>query len=269
MIYFYEEGNSECNEMEKGVFTDPSVRRFIVENFKAIKVNKTDPACAEMITKAKLQFFPAILFFDEQGSLSFKVLGSCPPEDLVSSAKRGLGREPLFNWYQKEYEAGNRDKLFLYQMCYSLRDARKLTPDLVKECLVQYSYEELRDPLLLDFVYEFAVVNNVSTISVKDPAFQLMKKERPLFSDHLPLDQIEARMVFILLDHQNTAAKNNDLAEFTTAYTALNEFRDKPQYEFKELDGRTTSVLTVNQDEEEPEKAFKKAIKLLEKQQAE
>jgi thioredoxin-related protein len=267
MIYFFEEGNSGCDEMESKVFTDASVQRFLTENFVSIRINKSEPVSAEMIAKAKIQFFPAILFFDEQGVLTFKVLGFCSAEELVSSAKRGLGREPLLNWYKKEYEAGTREKLFLYQMCYAMRDAGELTPALVKECLPQYTYDELRDPLLVDFIFEFSEVDKVTTFSSKDLAFLLMQKERPLFSDHLPLDQVEARMVYILQQDMEVALMANNIAEFSKAYVAMNEFRDKPTYEFKKMDGRTTLILTVDQDEEDPEKAFKKAIKILEKQQ--
>jgi hypothetical protein len=265
MIYFFEEGNRDCVEMEAKVFTDPSVMRFISENFESIRMNKTDPSCAEMIEKAKLQFFPSILFFDEFGKLSFKVLGSCPPEDMISSAKRGLGREPLFNWYKKEYEAGNRDKLFLYHMCYSLRDANEISAKHVTECLTQYSYEELRDPLLLDFIYEFAVVANIPSFTINDPAFRLMLKERPLFTEHIPIDQVEARMVYIIQYQISESLKAKNLQNFTTAYNALREFRDKLNYEYREMDGRVSMSLSVDPEEEEPEKAFKKALKALEK----
>ena len=265
MIYFFEDKNSGCDEMESKVFTDASVQRFLSENFESIRVKNTDPSCAELIKQAKIQFFPAVLFFDEFGNMTFKVIGACPPDDMVSSAKRGLGKQPLFNWYKKEYEAGNRDKVFLLQMCYSLNDANELLAGQVSECLSKYSYEELRDELLVDFIYDFAIVNDTPTFGVKDLAFQLMKRERPLFSDHLPLDQVEARMVYIIKHDMNESLVTRDEPFFEINYEAMNEFRDKLNYELKLKNSTQPIVLTVDPNEGEPSKVYKKRLKALEK----
>ncbi|SKB86468.1 thioredoxin family protein [Daejeonella lutea] len=102
------------NNFLSGLQDEQVVKKFN-ENFVNFKIDRSDSASKEIITKYKLQGFPVFVFVDSKGGLLYQRVGNLPPPMfsamLDEAMERSKGKSLVE--YDRQYASGNDSVAFL------------------------------------------------------------------------------------------------------------------------------------------------------------
>jgi thioredoxin-related protein len=243
-LYFHFDGCGACVQMERTAFVDKDVADFYNENFICIEVNTRNGQGIETNKIYNVELHPTFLYLDETGNILHKIVGVFSPNEFVLQAQYALIPKKSLAAFKEEYEQGRREADFLFEYCYKLRDAYELDSLLVNEYLNTQSFEDLGQERNIKFIYEFAVHNFNITIPFESIAFQFLLANKDMFTNYFEPDQVETRIVWILNYSVDQGIENQDEALFNKAIEFLSDFDTGQMFVFKEMDGRTTGVIT-------------------------
>lgn len=125
MLYFHQDGCPYCARLIAENFSDPELKRFIVENFDGISLNMwgdrevvsvggrgfTEKTFA---TALKVQYTPTLVFLDEKGKVVLRLNGYYPPQDFRAAldyVSQKLENRLSFSQYRLEQLASAEGKL--------------------------------------------------------------------------------------------------------------------------------------------------------------
>ncbi len=243
-LYFHTDGCGGCVKMEQTAFVDKNVVDFYNENFICLEVNTRQEKGIEINKIYNVKMHPTFLYLDENANILHKIVGVYSPNDFLSQAKNALSPEKALTAFKKQYREGKRDANFLFEYCYKLRDAKELDSQRINEYLNTQSYKELKQVKNLKFIYEFVLHNFKVTVPFDSKVFQFLLKERALFDSHFDADQVDTRIVWVLNSTVQEAAYNKDKVLFDKVINVLKDFDNGKMYVFKEMDGRTTGMIS-------------------------
>jgi tetratricopeptide (TPR) repeat protein len=141
---------------------------------------------------------------------------------------------------------GKRDTDFLFKYCYKLRDAYKLNPLYINEYLNTQPINELSREKNIKFLYEFAIHAFKINTPFNSSVFNYILNNRDKFYQYFDKDQVDTRIVWIIYASINEAIEKQDEVLFNQCIEALKPFDTGQTYRFKEIDGRTTGIITSN-----------------------
>jgi thioredoxin-related protein len=78
----------------------------------------------ELAKKYNVQNYPTYLFFNPNGELVHRGLGSMPAEDFIALCTNTLNPEKQYITLQKKYVSGERDTAFLRNFVLNANDAQ-------------------------------------------------------------------------------------------------------------------------------------------------
>ncbi|MCB0507317.1 MAG: thioredoxin family protein [Bacteroidetes bacterium] len=162
-----------CKWMSKEVFPQATVGDAINPNYVCAKF---DMEKGEGITLAKefnVKSYPTYLFFNPNGELVHRSLGSMPAKDFIELCNNSLKPEMQFIVLKKKYESRNRDTAFLRQYIAAANLAQdKTAQDALKEFLAIVDYELSPANALL--VYN-------TTNYIQDTGYTIIQENKPYF----------------------------------------------------------------------------------------
>lgn len=124
-----------CKQMSKNVFPQETVGTFYNKNFINIKVQldttaadneevKSWYATGDMLEdKYNVRAYPTYLFFDPNGQIVHRAVGSSEADKFIGKGKDAMVPEKQYYTLKRQYEAGNHEEAFLYKMAESASDA--------------------------------------------------------------------------------------------------------------------------------------------------
>jgi thioredoxin-related protein len=127
-----------CKFMSSSVFPLESVGSVVNAHFIAVEVqlDSTNQDNAEVKTwyadahaiagKYRVEAYPTYLFFDPDGNLVHRNLGSSPPEVFITMVTDALDPDKQYYRMLAKYQAGERDSGFLRRFAYAALDAYDL-----------------------------------------------------------------------------------------------------------------------------------------------
>ncbi|MBE7173208.1 MAG: thioredoxin fold domain-containing protein [Williamsia sp.] len=168
-----------CKAMAANIFPMEEVGNFFNKNFINVKVQldttkadndevKSWYADAGSIMKDyKVNVFPTYLFFDPNGKLVHRAIGSSPADVFIAKGNDALNPEKQYYTLLDKYKAGEKSPEFLRKMAVAALDMydRENSSKIGKEYLA--TQKDLFTKENLDFVDKF-------TSSSKDPGFALI-----------------------------------------------------------------------------------------------
>ena len=230
--------------MEKTAFVDRKVADFYNSNFVCLEVNTRKGEGIETNKIYNVQLHPTYLFLDENGKELHKIVGVFSPDEFVLQAQNALNLTKSLTYFKQQYKEGKRDANFLFDYCYRLRDAYELDSLVINEYLNTQSIDDLGKEKNIKFIYEFAVHAFKITTPFNSIAFNYMLNNRDKFYQYFDKDQVDTRIVWIVNASTYEAIEKQNEILFSKSIEVLKPFDTGLTYTFKEMDGRTTGMIT-------------------------
>ncbi len=244
LLYFHFDGCGACVKMEKTAFVDRKVADFYNSNFVCLEVNTRKGEGIETNKIYNVQLHPTYLFLDENGKELHKIVGVFSPDEFVLQAQNALNLTKSLTYFKQQYKEGKRDANFLFDYCYRLRDAYELDSLVINEYLNTQSIDDLGKEKNIKFIYEFAVHAFKITTPFNSIAFNYMLNNRDKFYQYFDKDQVDTRIVWIVNASTYEAIEKQNEILFSKSIEVLKPFDTGLTYTFKEMDGRTTGMIT-------------------------
>lgn len=244
LLYFHFDGCGACVKMEKTAFVDRKVADFYNSNFVCLEVNTRKGEGIETNKIYNVQLHPTYLFLDENGKELHRIVGVFSPDEFVLQAQNALNLTKSLTYFKQQYKDGKRDANFLVNYCYRLRDAYELDSLVINEYLNTQSIDDLGKEQNIKFIYEFAVHAFKITTPFNSIAFNFMLNNRDKFYQYFDKDQVDTRIVWIVNASIYEAIEKQNEILFSKSIEVLKPFDTGQTYTFKEMDGRTTGMIT-------------------------
>ena len=177
-----------CRYMSANIFPKEEVGQFFNPRFLNVKmqldtskndndeVKKLYNDAHEIMTKYKVNVFPTYLFFDPNGKLVHRAVGSSEAEKFIAKGMDAIDPEKQYYVLLEKYKAGKKDPEFLRNLAYVCRDAydREYTDIVSKEYLK--TQHDLWTEENVKFIDNF-------TRSSKDAGFALIHQNPAKFDE--------------------------------------------------------------------------------------
>lgn len=196
-----------CKWMSKEVFPMPSVGDAVNPYYVAAKIDMEKGEGVELAKKYNVRNYPTYLFFDANGELVHRSLGSMPAEDFIKLCTNTLQPQNQFVTLKKKYESGNRDTAFLRLFAEKATDAQdSLAQPALKTFLAAVNYELTPENINLIFY---------STTTIHDTGYAIMQANKEKFFSVLGKDQIKnTEEEFVWNEAKKAGKKGTDKAAF-------------------------------------------------------
>jgi len=102
-----------CKELEKQVFTEPSVAEYFNTKFINMKLDIEKGEGIDLRKRFGVQPIPTLLFINSDGRVEHKFIGSSSPADFMKRAREVFTNENRYGVLERKYEAGERAPEFM------------------------------------------------------------------------------------------------------------------------------------------------------------
>lgn len=259
-LYFHYDGCGACKTMEKTAFVDKKVIDFYNSHLICFEVNTLKGEGIETNKIYQVKLHPTYLFLDAKGNITHKIVGTFSPEEFLKQGQDALVSTKTLAYFKQQYDQGKRNPDFLIEYCYKLRNAWELDSLKINEYLKTQTVNDFRKEQNIKFIYEFAIYQGIICTPFESPAYNFISLNKELFTPYFDLEQVNTRLMFIILDTVYKSIERKDKNTFDKAIAALKKYDVGEEYNFKEMDGRTTMWATSKSLVLSAEMAFYKKI---------
>lgn len=104
-----------CKMLDKQVYPDPKVGKFMNKNFINVKVDAEKGEGIKLAEKFKIDSYPTLIFLNSEGEEMHRYSGFNESDEFIVEAQNALNKVdmPTFATLEKEYQNGKRDEAFL------------------------------------------------------------------------------------------------------------------------------------------------------------
>jgi thioredoxin-related protein len=175
-----------CKWMAKEVFPKPEVGAAINPYYISAKIDMEKGEGLELAKKYNVRNYPTYLFFNPNGELVHRGLGSMPAEDFIALCTNTLNPEKQYITLQKKYLSGERDTAFLRNFVLNANDTQdSLLKPALSEFLSRVQYE--LTPANADLIA-------YTTNSLQDTGFIIIQSNKDKFIELLGKDFVDYQM---------------------------------------------------------------------------
>ncbi len=164
-----------CKWMAKEVFPLKEVGEAINPYFVNAKIDMEKGEGIELAKKYNVRSYPTYLFFDSNGNLVHRGLGSMPAEDFIKLCKSALDPNQQYITLREKYLSGNKDTAFLRQFSMVAADAQD---SLYKSAMMEY-LDAVNYTLSNENI--FYIINLTSNLN--DESFKIIQKNKIVFEN--------------------------------------------------------------------------------------
>jgi thioredoxin-related protein len=137
-----------CKQMSKNIFPQAEVGKFYNDHYINVKVqlDSTDADNEEvrswyadgkkLATQYEVHAYPTYLFFDPNGQIVHRAVGSSPAEKFIAKGEDALEPQKQYYTLKKQYAKGGNNEAFLYKMATTAQDAYDM--DFAKRVTDEY-----------------------------------------------------------------------------------------------------------------------------------
>lgn len=188
-----------CKWMAKEVFPKPEVGAAMNPYYVAAKIDMEKGEGIDLAKKYNVRNYPTYLFFDPNGELVHRSLGSMPAKDFIELCQNTLQPENQFITLKKKYLSGIRDSAFLRNFAEKANDAQ----------------DSLAQPALVEFLtaahYELSPANihliGYMTNSIHDSGYSIILANKEKFMKVIGKHEIENQLEELVWNEAKKAGK--------------------------------------------------------------
>jgi len=190
-----------CKWMDKEIFPQKDAGVFFNEHFVNYQVNIERGDGVDFAREHRIAAFPTLLYFNAEGEMSHKVIGSFDVNELIDVANAALDTNRQFFRLQERYENGDRTPDLLYLYAHALRMAMGNYKPVAAAYLETQAKEELLNKKNFEFIETFMDnYNNEFYSCVVDNQTELKEKYGPMRIQNY-LDKPFYNEIFKVLDY--------------------------------------------------------------------
>lgn len=237
MLYFNFDGCSACEEMKINVFTNQIVRDYYNSEFVCFSINILKGEGVDLRKYYDIQICPTFLFLTQNGERIHKIVGEYDKDDFINEGKKAKDNVHTLSVYKKKHKEGENGIDFLREYCYTLNNAMELDSFYINKYISAISEKDLKKPENVKFIYQFALHNNEPAMPFSSREFTFMLNNRKLFSTFFDRDQVDVRLIFIILAEVENATKSKDIRKAESAINILKLLDKGKIYTYRRMDG--------------------------------
>ncbi|HMV14715.1 MAG TPA: thioredoxin family protein [Chitinophagales bacterium] len=196
-----------CKWMAKEVFPKPEVGEALNPNYVNAKIDMEKGEGIELAKKYNVRSYPTYLFFDANGELVHRSLGSMPAADFITLCNNTLDPEMQFITLKKKYESGVRDTAFLRNFVENANNAQdESAQPALKDYLQQSNYNLSPDNIRLI---------SLLTNSIHDTGYAILQDNKTLFYETLGIKNVDNQIEeLVWIEAKKASKKGTDKEAF-------------------------------------------------------
>lgn len=196
-----------CKWMAKEVFPKPEVGEALNPNYVNAKIDMEKGEGIELAKKYNVRSYPTYLFFDANGELVHRSLGSMPAADFITLCNNTLDPEMQFITLKKKYESGVRDTAFLRNFVENANNAQdESAQPALKDYLQQTNYNLSPDNIRLI---------SLLTNSIHDTGYAILQDNKTLFYETLGIKNVDNQIEeLVWIEAKKASKKGTDKEAF-------------------------------------------------------
>jgi thioredoxin-related protein len=167
-----------CKWMAKNVFPTEEAGKFYNKYFIIYKIDVEKGEGVDFAKNYKVNVFPSYLFFNSDGELVHRTVGSKPVDEFIEDGKNAINTEKQLSAMNKKYNEGERGKQFLYDYAYTLSNAYE---DPIKIAEVTTAYLDTQKDEDLTSERNWDVINKLLQ-DINSHAFKYLEENKDKFS---------------------------------------------------------------------------------------
>lgn len=196
-----------CKWMAKEVFPKPEVGAALNPNYVNAKIDMEKGEGIELAKKYNVRSYPTYLFFDANGELVHRSLGSMPAADFITLCNNTLHPDMQFITLKKKYESGVRDTAFLRNFVENANNAQdESAQPALKDYLQQTNYNLSPDNIRLI---------SLLTNSIHDTGYAILQDNKTLFYETLGIKNVDNQIEeLVWIEAKKASKKGTDKEAF-------------------------------------------------------
>ncbi len=196
-----------CKWMAKEVFPKPEVGAAINPNYISAKIDMEKGEGLELAKQFNVRSYPTYLFFNPNGELVHRSLGSMPAADFIELCNNSLKPEMQFITLKNKYENGERDTAFLRNYVYASNNAQ----DSSTQQALTYFLNAVQQELSPENIFMISAVTN----SIYDSSYAIIQANKNKFIDVLGKKAVEIQQEeLVWYEAKKAGKKGTDKAAF-------------------------------------------------------
>lgn len=200
-----------CKMMAKEIFPLKEVGEAINPYFVSVKIDMEKGEGIDLAKKYNVRNYPTYLFFDSNGNLVHKGLGSMPAADFIALCNNARNPDKQYITLQKQYIEGKRDTAFL--------------KNFITEAL--YNQDSLYTPAMKEYLSTLKTIqdNDVefifnNTMELHDPTYIIIENNKEKFYKILGKEKVDVLIEELVWNEaKRQGKKGTDKAAFRKTIT--------------------------------------------------
>lgn len=181
-----------CKWMATDIFTNDTVAEYYNKNFICVKMDMEKGVGIARSFKYNVNSYPTFLFVKD-GKVNHRASGTRPIKGFMELGKTAIDPEKRFDHWVKQYQAGNRDQVFIRDYIKTLNKAGLDT----KEVADWYFTTQSKQDLLNKDNYEIIVLN---VNSYTDSMFDFILQNKNKYESTVGKEKVDKMIYNIFQD---------------------------------------------------------------------
>lgn len=188
-----------CKWMAKEVFPKPEVGTAINPYYISAKIDMEKGEGLVLAKKYNVRSYPTYLFFNANGELVHRSLGSMPAADFIGLCTNTLNPEKQYITLQKKYLSGVRDTVFLRNFIVNANDAQ--------DSLAQTALKEFLNTVDYDLTKANVSLISYTTNSLQDIGYSIIQDNKDKFYQVLGKDAVNNQIEELVWNEAKRVSK--------------------------------------------------------------
>ena len=188
-----------CKWMAKEIFPKPEVGEAINPAYISAEFDMEKGEGLDLAKKYEVRNYPTYLFFDQDGNLVHRSLGSMSAEDFIKVCKDALDSTKQYVTLRKKYLKGQRDSSFLREFAFVAENAQD---SLSKISMLKYFQANHNELNCNTIQFLFAL-----TSSLKDTSFNILLNNKEEFYKIIGKEEVDATIEELVWNEAKKAGK--------------------------------------------------------------
>jgi thioredoxin-related protein len=203
-----------CKWMVKNVFPTEEAGKFYNEHFIVYKLDMEKGEGIDFAKKYKVRVYPSYLFFNADGELVHRTVGSKPVNKFIEDGKDALNPDKQFAAMNKKYDEGERGDKLLYDYAYALSNAYQ---DQVKIAEVTTAYLDTQKDEDLTSEKNWEVINKL-LYNIKSHAFKYLEENKDEFAAKYGEEKVDKKILNTKIEYYKFLKQWDEYSKITAEY---------------------------------------------------
>lgn len=203
-----------CKWMAKNVFPTEEAGKFYNEHFIVFKLDMEKGEGVDFAKKYKVKVYPSYLFFNSDGELVHRTVGSKPVEKFIQDGRNALNENMQLSTMNKKYDEGERSEQFLYDYAFALSNAYL---DQLKIAEVTIAYLDTQKDEDLSNEKNWKIIDKL-LYNINSHAFKYLEENKGKFSANYGEEKVDKKILKTKIEYYKFMKEWDEYANVSVEY---------------------------------------------------